>query len=100
MNLVMMRMEETKRIRTRIRQRNLMEEEEQFRRFSSTNISYCGAVYKYTALRKEMERRLAMERIQENRERRERRESAGGGGVLQAGIGCSSWLVGYLVEMC
>ena len=33
MNLVMMRMEETKRIRTKIRQRNLMEEEEQFRRF-------------------------------------------------------------------
>ena len=59
MNLVMMRMEETKRIRMKIRHKQMMEEEERFRK-------------------KEMEKKLQMERIEKNREWREKKREESG----------------------
>ena len=56
MNLVMKRMEETKKIRMKIRQRQMMEEEEKFRK-------------------KEMEKKVQMERIEKNKEWRDKKRA-------------------------
>jgi hypothetical protein len=56
MNLVMMRMEETKKIRMKMRQKNMMEAEDKFRK-------------------KEMEKKLQIERIEKNKEWRDRKRS-------------------------
>ena len=58
MNLVMKRMEETKKIRMRLRERQLEEEEDRYRK-------------------KEMDKKLQLERISKNQEWREKKKSFG-----------------------
>ena len=59
MNLVMMHMEETKRIRMKMRQKTMNEAEDKFRK-------------------KEMERKLQVERIEKNKEWRDRKRCENG----------------------
>lgn len=79
MNLVMKRMEETKKIRMKMRQKLALEEEEKFRK-------------------KEMEKKLQMDRIEKNKEWRDRKKAEYGDIDLSdetstASRKCIEWMV-------
>ena len=86
MNLVMMRMEETKKIRMKMRQKQMMEAEEKFRK-------------------KEMNKKVQNERIEKNKKWRDRKRSEYGDTELSdegsiASRKCIEWMVRSELKCC
>ena len=86
MNLVMMRMEETKKIRMKMRQKTMMEAEEKFRK-------------------KEMDKKVQNERIEKNKKWRDRKRSEYGDIELSeegsiASRKCIEWMVRSELKCC
>eukprot|EP00090_Calanus_glacialis_P019133 TRINITY_DN29476_c0_g1_i1.p1 TRINITY_DN29476_c0_g1~~TRINITY_DN29476_c0_g1_i1.p1 ORF type:complete len:232 (+),score=72.30 TRINITY_DN29476_c0_g1_i1:62-697(+) len=86
MNLVMMRMEETKKIRMKMRQKQMMEAEEKFRK-------------------KELDKKVQNERIEKNKKWRDRKRSEYGDTELSdegsiASRKCIEWMVRSELKCC